>query len=181
MCRTPGRVALSTCDHPTLDQKRCFTTKLSKVQEVLQEFQINHNVSSSGSSSQVSSGLVKPFTLNPTPGVYSPSATHHHCPPSLLGPCELRIDLRDFENNYYFAKYASFRVLGESEKYKLVLGDFLGGNAGKLAAAQWERLFSRACQKCSAFIVQSYIMQTSCTIYILGQFFKTGHGTAGGK
>ncbi|XP_037256042.1 ficolin-1-like [Falco rusticolus] len=47
-----------------------------------------------------------------------------------LGTCELRIDLRDFENNYYFAKYASFRVLGESEKYKLVLGDFLGGNAG---------------------------------------------------
>ncbi|XP_049689225.1 ficolin-1-like isoform X2 [Accipiter gentilis] len=46
-----------------------------------------------------------------------------------LGPCELRIDLRDFENNYYFAKYTSFRVLGESEKYKLVLGDFLGGNA----------------------------------------------------
>ncbi|NWR47229.1 FCN1 protein, partial [Regulus satrapa] len=47
-----------------------------------------------------------------------------------LGPCELRVDLRDFENNYYFAKYASFRVLGESEKYRLVLGDFLGGNAG---------------------------------------------------
>ncbi|NXG47949.1 FCN1 protein, partial [Psilopogon haemacephalus] len=47
-----------------------------------------------------------------------------------LGPCELRIDLRDFENNYYFATYSSFRVLGESEKYRLVLGDFLGGNAG---------------------------------------------------
>ncbi|KAM7003885.1 ficolin-2-like [Passerculus sandwichensis] len=47
-----------------------------------------------------------------------------------LGPCELRVDLRDFENNYYFAKYASFRVLGESEKYRLILGDFLGGNAG---------------------------------------------------
>ncbi|XP_061208988.1 LOW QUALITY PROTEIN: ficolin-1-like [Neopsephotus bourkii] len=47
-----------------------------------------------------------------------------------LGLSELRIDLRDFENNYYFAKYSSFRVLGESEKYKLVLGDFLGGNAG---------------------------------------------------
>ncbi|XP_068020203.1 ficolin-1-like isoform X2 [Melanerpes formicivorus] len=55
---------------------------------------------------------------------------HHCCPPSLPEPCELRVDLRDFENNYYFAKYASFRVLGESEKYKLVLGDFLGGNAG---------------------------------------------------
>ncbi|KAF1549291.1 Ficolin-1, partial [Eudyptula minor] len=77
-----------------------------------------------------------PYTqgsLNPplrNPGAYSPSGLHHRCPPSLLGPCELRIDLRDFENNYYFAKYASFRVLGESEKYKLVLGDFLGGNAG---------------------------------------------------
>ncbi|XP_065552084.1 ficolin-1-like [Lathamus discolor] len=47
-----------------------------------------------------------------------------------VGLSELRIDLRDFENNYYFAKYSSFRVLGESEKYKLVLGDFLGGNAG---------------------------------------------------
>ncbi|KAM4640208.1 ficolin-2-like [Amazona ochrocephala] len=47
-----------------------------------------------------------------------------------LGLSELRIDLRDFENNYYFAQYSSFRVLGESEKYKLVLGDFLGGNAG---------------------------------------------------
>ncbi|KAM4637504.1 ficolin-2-like [Amazona ochrocephala] len=47
-----------------------------------------------------------------------------------LGLSELRIDLRDFENNYYFAKYSSFRVLGESEKYKLVLGDFLGGNSG---------------------------------------------------
>ncbi|XP_064380120.1 ficolin-2-like [Dromaius novaehollandiae] len=47
-----------------------------------------------------------------------------------LETCELRIDLGDFENNYYFAKYASFRVLGESEKYKLVLGDYLGGNAG---------------------------------------------------
>ncbi|XP_014805220.1 PREDICTED: ficolin-1-like isoform X2 [Calidris pugnax] len=52
-----------------------------------------------------------------------------------LGPCELRIDLRDFENNYYFAKYASFRVLGESEKYKLVLGDFLGGNAASSVLA----------------------------------------------
>uniref|UniRef100_A0A8B9NXT6 Fibrinogen C-terminal domain-containing protein n=1 Tax=Apteryx owenii TaxID=8824 RepID=A0A8B9NXT6_APTOW len=46
-----------------------------------------------------------------------------------LKTCELQIDLGDFENNYYFAKYASFRVLGESEKYKLVLGDYVGGTA----------------------------------------------------
>uniref|UniRef100_A0A8C3V785 Fibrinogen C-terminal domain-containing protein n=1 Tax=Catharus ustulatus TaxID=91951 RepID=A0A8C3V785_CATUS len=59
-----------------------------------------------------------------------------------LGPCELRIDLRDFENNYYFAKYASFRVLGESEKYRLVLGDFLGGNAGDSLSYHRDMSFS---------------------------------------
>ncbi|NWX14219.1 FCN1 protein, partial [Aegotheles bennettii] len=59
-----------------------------------------------------------------------------------LGPCELRIDLRDFENNYSFAKYASFRVLGESEKYKLVLGDFLGGNAGDSLSYHKDMAFS---------------------------------------
>lgn len=36
-------------------------------------------------------------------------------------------------------------------------------------------------QKCSAFIVQSCIMQTPCTIYNLGQFFKTGHGIPGAE
>ncbi|NXK98038.1 FCN1 protein, partial [Formicarius rufipectus] len=63
-----------------------------------------------------------------------------------LGPCELRIDLRDFENNYYFAKYASFRVLGESEKYRLVLGDFLGGNAGDSLSYHRDMPFSTADQ-----------------------------------
>ncbi|NXD39536.1 FCN1 protein, partial [Copsychus sechellarum] len=59
-----------------------------------------------------------------------------------LGPCELHVDLRDFENNYYFAKYASFRVLGESEKYRLVLGDFLGGNAGDSLSYHRDMSFS---------------------------------------
>ncbi|XP_063265549.1 ficolin-1-like [Prinia subflava] len=63
-----------------------------------------------------------------------------------LGPCELRIDLRDFENNYYFAKYASFRVLGELEKYRLVLGDFLGGNAGDSLSYHRDMPFSTADQ-----------------------------------
>ncbi|CAM4675962.1 unnamed protein product [Caretta caretta] len=47
-----------------------------------------------------------------------------------LGNHELRIDLKDFENNMQFAKYKSFKIAGETEKYKLVLGDFLGGTAG---------------------------------------------------
>ncbi|XP_071979824.1 ficolin-2-like isoform X2 [Engystomops pustulosus] len=47
-----------------------------------------------------------------------------------LGTWELRIDLQDFDFINSFAKYSSLKVMGESEKYKLVLGGFTGGNAG---------------------------------------------------
>uniref|UniRef100_A0A8C8RH92 Fibrinogen C-terminal domain-containing protein n=1 Tax=Pelusios castaneus TaxID=367368 RepID=A0A8C8RH92_9SAUR len=47
-----------------------------------------------------------------------------------FGNPELRIDLTDFENNPVFAKYKSFKISGEAEKYKLILGDFVGGDAG---------------------------------------------------
>ncbi|XP_044850074.1 ficolin-1-like isoform X2 [Mauremys mutica] len=47
------------------------------------------------------------------------------------GNNELRIDLMDFETKKYFAKYKSFQILGESENYKLILGDFLSGTAGR--------------------------------------------------
>lgn len=43
------------------------------------------------------------------------------------------MDLTDFNNNHTFAKYQSFKILGEKEKYKLVLGSFLGGTAGTSA------------------------------------------------
>ncbi|XP_041076846.1 ficolin-2-like isoform X2 [Polyodon spathula] len=46
------------------------------------------------------------------------------------GSHELRIDLEDFDNVKTFAKYQSFKILGESEKYKLVLSGFTGGTAG---------------------------------------------------
>ncbi|KAM4663912.1 ficolin-1-like [Discoglossus pictus] len=46
------------------------------------------------------------------------------------GTWELRVDLQDFENTKHFAKYSSFQVLGEDEKYKLLLGAFKEGNAG---------------------------------------------------
>ncbi|XP_006109150.2 ficolin-2-like, partial [Myotis lucifugus] len=46
------------------------------------------------------------------------------------GTNELRVDLVDFQGNHYFAKYQSFRVGSEAEKYKLILGAFTGGNAG---------------------------------------------------
>ncbi|XP_039362934.1 ficolin-1-like [Mauremys reevesii] len=50
---------------------------------------------------------------------------------SLTGANELRIDLRDFENNHVFAKYKSFKILHETEKYKLILGDFINSTAGR--------------------------------------------------
>lgn len=50
---------------------------------------------------------------------------------SLSGTWELRIDLQDFKHTKQFAKYSSFQVLSESEKYKLVLGPFTKGNAGE--------------------------------------------------
>nr|XP_048679113.1 LOW QUALITY PROTEIN: ficolin-2-like [Caretta caretta] len=47
-----------------------------------------------------------------------------------LGPNELRIDLRDFDNNYEFATFSSFKITGETEKYTLIIGPFVNGTAG---------------------------------------------------
>ncbi|XP_075762094.1 ficolin-2-like [Pelodiscus sinensis] len=46
------------------------------------------------------------------------------------GAQELRVDLRDFDDNDQYAKFASFKIAGESGNYKLTLGSFLGGTAG---------------------------------------------------
>lgn len=40
----------------------------------------------------------------------------------------------DFEGNRQFAKYNSFRMAGEAEKYRLLLGAFAGGSAGECPA-----------------------------------------------
>lgn len=55
----------------------------------------------------------------------------NHPPPLLEGTSELRVDLADFDGKQAFAKYSSFHIQGEAEKYKLVLGNFLGGDAGE--------------------------------------------------
>ncbi|XP_069050568.1 ficolin-1-like [Lepisosteus oculatus] len=46
------------------------------------------------------------------------------------GSYELRIDLKDFDNVATFAKFQSFKILGESDNYKLLLGEFQAGDAG---------------------------------------------------
>ncbi|XP_068104105.1 ficolin-2-like [Hyperolius riggenbachi] len=58
------------------------------------------------------------------------------------GTWELRLDFQDFEHTKYFATYSSFRVLGESEKYKLLLGSFTGGNAGDSLTYHSDAMFS---------------------------------------
>ncbi|XP_037653574.1 ficolin-2 [Choloepus didactylus] len=46
------------------------------------------------------------------------------------GTSELRVDLVDFQDTRHFAKWTSFKVESEEEKYKLVLGTFVDGSAG---------------------------------------------------
>ncbi|XP_060061628.1 ficolin-3 isoform X2 [Erinaceus europaeus] len=49
---------------------------------------------------------------------------------TLQGTWELWVELEDFNGAHTFAHYESFRLLGEAEHYKLVLGKFLKGTAG---------------------------------------------------
>ncbi|XP_018124483.1 ficolin-2 [Xenopus laevis] len=46
------------------------------------------------------------------------------------GTWDLRVDLRDFDNAAYYAKYSSFRISPASDNYALTIGSFIGGNAG---------------------------------------------------
>lgn len=47
---------------------------------------------------------------------------------------ELRIDLTDFDNNSAFAKYQTFKVLDESQKYMMAVGKYSEGDAGRYSA-----------------------------------------------
>ncbi|KAG5210955.1 ficolin-2 isoform X1 [Ovis aries] len=58
------------------------------------------------------------------------------------GTSELRVDLMDFEGNHRFAKYQSFRMGDEAEKYKLVLGAFVEGSAGDSLTDHGDHFFS---------------------------------------
>ncbi|KAM4664112.1 ficolin-2-like [Discoglossus pictus] len=58
------------------------------------------------------------------------------------GTFQLRIDLTDFDNQYSFATYNSFRISEELENYKLSLGSFTGGNAGNSLGFHNNRAFS---------------------------------------
>uniref|UniRef100_H3B766 Fibrinogen C-terminal domain-containing protein n=1 Tax=Latimeria chalumnae TaxID=7897 RepID=H3B766_LATCH len=46
------------------------------------------------------------------------------------GTFTLRVDLEDFEGNKGFAKYSNFRILGESENYRVHFDAYVTGNIG---------------------------------------------------
>ncbi|XP_059514478.1 ficolin-2-like [Myotis daubentonii] len=58
------------------------------------------------------------------------------------GTYELRVDLVDFQGTRHFAKYQSFRLGSEAEKYQLVVGAFTGGTAGDSLTQHNGTLFS---------------------------------------
>lgn len=58
------------------------------------------------------------------------------------GTWELRVDLVDFTDSRQFAHYRSFKMSSETEGYKLLLGDFVGGDAGDSLTAQQGQKFS---------------------------------------
>ncbi|CAM4571058.1 unnamed protein product [Lepidochelys olivacea] len=61
---------------------------------------------------------------------------------SFLVPNELRIDLRDFDNNYEFATFSSFKIAREAETYTLIVGPFVNGTAGDSLTTQNGMMFS---------------------------------------
>ncbi|XP_040298765.1 ficolin-1-B-like [Bufo bufo] len=58
------------------------------------------------------------------------------------GNFELRIDLEDFNKSRVYATYSKFRLGGESEKYRLHLGDFTEGTAGDSLSLHRNQKFS---------------------------------------
>ncbi|XP_006112397.1 ficolin-2-like [Pelodiscus sinensis] len=59
-----------------------------------------------------------------------------------LETCELRVDLSDVENKKSFARYETFRISGETDKYRLTLGKFITGTAGDSLAGHNNMTFT---------------------------------------
>nr|XP_039317464.1 ficolin-2 [Saimiri boliviensis boliviensis] len=85
------------------------------------------------------------------------------------GTSELRVDLVDFEDNHQFAKYSSFQMAGEAEKYRLVLGAFVEGSAGDSLTSHNNQSFSTKDQ-------DNDLHTQSCAVMYQGAWwYKTCH------
>ncbi|XP_075041442.1 ficolin-1-like [Mixophyes fleayi] len=100
------------------------------------------------------------------------------------GTWELRVDLQDFENTKYFAKYSSFKVLGEDEKYKLLLGKLSEGDAGDSMASHNNMKFSTKDQdndkhsnSCSEMFKGGWWYSACHNANLNGQYFLGEHST----
>ncbi|KAM8933808.1 ficolin-1-like [Pelodytes ibericus] len=86
------------------------------------------------------------------------------------GTWEMRVDLQDFENTKAYAKYSSFQVLGEDEKYQLLLGPFKEGSAG-------DSLASLNGMKFSTLDEDNDTYEGSCVdLYKGGWWYSSCHG-----
>uniref|UniRef100_A0A8C0JBK6 Fibrinogen C-terminal domain-containing protein n=1 Tax=Chelonoidis abingdonii TaxID=106734 RepID=A0A8C0JBK6_CHEAB len=84
-----------------------------------------------------------------------------------LGPQELRVDLKDFDFNYQFAIYRSFKIAGESQRYKLILGEFVNGTAGDSLTDQNGMMFSTHDQ-------DNDVSETNCAVTYKGAWWYRG-------
>ncbi|XP_031759513.1 ficolin-1-like isoform X1 [Xenopus tropicalis] len=46
------------------------------------------------------------------------------------GTWEMRVDMKYYDNIQHYAKYSSFKVLPESDSYRLIIGPYVAGDAG---------------------------------------------------
>ncbi|XP_075115174.1 ficolin-1-like [Leptodactylus fuscus] len=87
------------------------------------------------------------------------------------GTWELRVDLQDFEGKKVFAKYASFKVLDESQKYMLLLGVFQEGTAGDSMSSLNNMMFSTKDKDHDTY-------EGSCShLYFGGWWYSSCHGS----
>ncbi|XP_043945554.1 ficolin-2-like [Protopterus annectens] len=100
------------------------------------------------------------------------------------GRFQLRVDLRDFDDQMGFAVYSGFKVLGEQNKYKLVLEAFVTGNIGDslmkhnaAAFSTYDRDNDDYDEKC-AIIYHAAWWFTSChTSNLNGKYLQGTHSS----
>ncbi|XP_056396171.1 ficolin-1-B-like [Hyla sarda] len=104
------------------------------------------------------------------------------------GNFQLRIDLEDFENKRVYATYSNFRLGGESEKYRLHVGNYTGGDSGDSLSMHKNQKFSTVDNdndssrraNCAAFYSAPW-WHTACYDSSLnGEYLRGEHNKKGG-
>ncbi|XP_069842136.1 ficolin-2-like [Dendropsophus ebraccatus] len=99
------------------------------------------------------------------------------------GKWELRIDLHDSASVKYHAKYSSFKIQAECEKYKLELGPFIGGNAGDSLVQHNKMKFTtfdedndeHATANCGGLFKGGWWFKSCLSAHMNGLYFRGEH------